>query len=214
MKRGLTFGQFLHAFVALTLIAGSAAQAAQTPAPTQAAPEASSEAPGVPKAIEPPAGFVIGPDDVLAVLFWREKDLSAEVVVRPDGMISLPLLNDVRAAGLAPEELRQQLMDAASRYVNDPSVTVFVKTINSRKVFISGMVAKPGTYSLTAPMTVVQLLATAGGLLEFADRKKITILRTENGSSKSFKFNYDEVAEGKNLAQNIELKPGDTVFVR
>ena len=160
-----------------------------------------------------PADYVIGPDDVLAVLFWRDQEMSGDYVVRPDGQITLPLLNDVQAAGLTPEQLRESLTKAASALMEDPSVTVGVKAINSRKVHITGMVGKPGAYPLTAPTTVVQLIATAGGLHEFAKKKNILIVRNENGRQVAFKFNYNDFMKGKNLKQNIELKPGDTVVI-
>jgi polysaccharide biosynthesis/export protein len=161
----------------------------------------------------PPVEYVIGPEDQLSIVFWREKDLSADVVVRPDGKISLPLLNDVHASGLTPEQLRQQLMTAATRYVEDPQATVVVKEIASRKVFITGMVMKPGVYPLFSATTVLQLIAIAGGLQEFANAKKIVVLRRENGRQVGYNFNYKEMMDQKNTAQNIDLKPGDTVVV-
>jgi polysaccharide export outer membrane protein len=161
----------------------------------------------------PPPGYVIGPDDVLQVLYWREKDVSSDVVVRPDGMISLPLLNDIAAAGLTPEQLRDRVNEAAKKYFEDPNVTIVVKQINSRRVFITGQVAKPGPYALTAPTTVLQLIAMAGGLSEFAKSKNIVVMRMENGKPVSYPFNYKDVANRRNLQQNIELKPGDTVIV-
>lgn len=164
-------------------------------------------------AVAIPPGYVIGPDDVLSIMFWRDKDLSADVVVRPDGNITLPLLNDVPAAGLTPEQLREKIHVAARRFVEDPNATVVVKQINSRKVFITGEVEKPGTYPITGPTTVVQLLAMAGGLKEFADGKDILIMRTEGGRQVAYRFNYRWVLKGLNLRQNIELKPGDTVIV-
>jgi polysaccharide export outer membrane protein len=160
-----------------------------------------------------PADYVIGPDDQLSVVFWREKDLSADVAVRPDGKISLPLLNDVQAAGLTPEQLRTALTTAAARYIEEPTVTVVVKQINSRKVFITGQVQRPGPYSLGGPTTVLQLISMAGGVLEYAKKKDIVVMRTENGRPVSYRFNYSQVSERKNLTQNIELKPGDTVIV-
>ena len=167
----------------------------------------------VPEAIPTPPDYVIGPDDTLVVVFWREKEMSSDVVVRPDGKISLPLLNDVHAAGLTPEQLRLHLTEAAAKFIEEPTVTVVVKQINSRKVFLTGNVAKPGVYALSAPTTVLQLLATAGGVSEFAKSKDIRIMRTENGRAVSYKFNYREVIGGKNLKQDIHLKPGDTVIV-
>lgn len=189
-----------------------------TPAPaTPGNPGTAASAPKVPVAIPPgvtvPADYVIGPEDVLTIVFWREKDLSSDVVVRPDGRISLPVLQDVEAAGLTPQQLRESLTKTAERYVEDPNVTVVVKEINSRRVFITGQVAKPGPYNITSPMTVVQLIAFAGGLLEFANEEDISIVRMEKDQPVSYRFNYKEVAQRKNLKQNIALKPGDTVIV-
>jgi polysaccharide export outer membrane protein len=169
--------------------------------------------PLVPAGAPLPPGYTIGSEDVLTVVFWREKDLSTDVVVRPDGLITLPLLNDVQAAGLTPEQLRTRLTTAAGKYVTEPTVTVVVKAINSRKVFITGQVVRGGPFPLGGPITVLQLIAMAGGLQEFAKGDKIIILRTEDGKSISFPFNYNEVIRGRNLKQNIELKPGDTVLV-
>lgn len=160
-----------------------------------------------------PPDYVIGPEDVLSIVVWREKELSSDVIVRPDGKISLPLLNDVQAAGLSPEALRLALTDAAAKLIEEPSVTVIVKAVNSRKVYITGQVSRPGPYPLAAPTTVLQLVASAGGLLEYADASNIRIMRTENGHPVSLRFNYNDVSEGKNLRQNIELRPGDTVIV-
>jgi polysaccharide export outer membrane protein len=160
-----------------------------------------------------PPDYVIGPEDVLDVRFWKDQDMSGEVVVRPDGRISLPLLNDVPAAGLTPEQLRTRLMDEARRYVETPNATVIVKSINSRRVFITGQVDKPGPYPLTSRITVVQLIAMAGGLREYADAGKIVIMRSENGRVIPLRFDYTKLAEGKNVSQNIDLRPGDTVIV-
>jgi polysaccharide export outer membrane protein len=197
---------------------GQAPGQAQTPAAPPARPAPPSGAqpatpPGTP-GVQPPADYVIGPEDVLAVLFWRDKDLSADnVAVRPDGKISLPLLNDVDAAGLTPDQLRDRITEAAKQYVEDPTVTVIVKVINSRKVFVTGQVLKPGPYPIAGPTTVLQMLALAGGLSEFADSKKIAIMRSEGGKTVSLRFNYNDVVKGKNLQQNILLKPGDTIVV-
>jgi polysaccharide biosynthesis/export protein len=184
-----------------------AAPAQGTPTPTVDAAKA------LAKGVVVPADYVIGPEDVLVVVFWREKDLTSEVVVRPDGRISIPVIQDVEAAGLTPDQLRVKLTEQAQRYVEDPNVTIIVKQINSRRVYITGMVGKAGPYALIGPITVVQLIAMAGGLLEYADAKNILIMRTETGKQVSFPFNYREVTEGKNLQQNISLKPGDTVIV-
>jgi len=199
------------------LSAGSTEAFAQAPdtAPAQPAPAARPAVapPVLPAGVTTPPGYVIGPDDQLAVIYWREKDLSADVVIRPDGLISLPLLNDVVAAGLTPEQLRVTITKGATKFLEDPTVSVVVKAINSRKVFITGMIAKPGPYPLAGPTTVLQLIATAGGVAEYADKKKIVIVRQENGKEITLRFNYKDVMKGKNLAQNIEMKPGDSVIV-
>lgn len=175
---------------------------AQTPTPTP---------PGPAVAVE--SGFTIGPEDVLGVLVWREADVSGDVTVRADGMITLPLIRDVQAAGLTPNALAEQIQTALREYITDASVTVVVRQMNSRKAFITGEVAKPGPYPLVAPTTVMQLLAIAGGLTEFADANAITILRIEDGRSVSHKFEYKDVAKGRKAEQNLLLRPGDTVVV-
>jgi polysaccharide export outer membrane protein len=161
-----------------------------------------------------PPEYVIGPEDVLYVHFWKDTEMTVDnVAVRPDGRISLPLVNDVVAAGLTPEQLKASIEKIVSQLQQDPSVTVVVRQINSRKVFITGSVTTPGVHQLTGPRTVMQLIALAGGLTEYADKKNIAVVRTENGKTHSFKFNYSDVAKGKKLEQNILLKPGDTVIV-
>jgi polysaccharide export outer membrane protein len=199
--------------VAVVLASAALRVFAQAPVPAAPKPPAPAGAQIAPAGVPLPAGYVIGPEDVLDIIFWRDKDMSAEVTVRPDGRITLPLINEMQASGVTPEELRGALMTAAAKYVQDPNVTVVVKAINSRKVFITGQVGKPGAYSLTAPTTVMQLIALAGGLHEFADAKNIIIMRTENGRPMAYAFNYKDVLKRKNLKQNIELKPGDTVVV-
>ena len=160
-----------------------------------------------------PSDYVIGPEDVLGVVFWRDQEMTGDVTVRPDGMITLPLIGDLRAVGLKPSALRDGIAAAASKYLEDINVTVVIRQINSRKVYITGEVKTPNAYPLTGPRTVMQLIALAGGLNEYADGGNITIMRTEGSQARTFKFNYKEVSKGRNLAQNIELKPGDTVVV-
>jgi polysaccharide export outer membrane protein len=177
----------------------------------EASPIASAAAAVSPSA---PAGYVIGVDDVLSILFWRDKDLSApDITVRPDGKVTLPLLNDVQAAGLSPEQLRDVVLEAARKYVEDPNPTVIVKEIKSRKVFITGQVEKPGPYPLNGPTTILQLIATAGGLRDFADGKNISVMRNQQGRPVVFAFSYPDLLKKKNLGRNIVLEPGDTVVV-
>jgi polysaccharide export outer membrane protein len=160
-----------------------------------------------------PSEYVIAIDDVLTVAFWQEQITSTDVVVRPDGKISLPLLNDVQAAGFTPQQLASALEQAASKYITEPDATVIVKEIRSRKVFVLGQVGAPGVVTLAGDMTVLQLIAVSGGLLEYADKSNIVIIRTENGHEQRMKFNYNDVVGGKNVQQNIFLQPGDTVVV-
>ncbi len=198
---------------AFVVFAAAASAGAQQPPSMPAAASSASTGATTAAGLALPTGYVIGPSDVLSVVFWRDKDMSADVTVRPDGNISLPLLNDVPAAGLTPDQLRARLVDAASKYVEDPNATVLVKEIHSRNVFITGNVAKPATYPLNGDMTVLQLIALAGGLQEYADAKNIVVIRNENGRPQYHKFNYKDVVKQKNVAQNIALKPGDTIVV-
>lgn len=194
--------------VCVALIVPAAAQ--------QAAPEAQPGNGGPPVSVAGvalPAGYVIGAEDVLSIVFWRDKDMSADVVVRPDGRISLPLINDVQAAGHTPDSLRAVLIKVATKFVQEPNATVVVKEIHSRKIYVTGMVFKGGTFPLVGEMTVMQAIALAGGLQEYADAKNIVIIRKEAGNERYFKFNYKDVVKQKNVGQNIPLKPGDTVVV-
>jgi polysaccharide export outer membrane protein len=184
------------------------------------APVSARPAPQEPAAAERgvplPSEYVIGTDDVLNVAFWNEKDLSSpEVTVRPDGKITLPLLKDVQAAGLTPEQLSAALAKAATKYLkNDPQVTVMVTQIRSRKVYIVGEVVKGVAFPLNVDMNVLQLITAAGGLLEWANKGDIVVIRTENGRETRLKFNYNDAVKGKNPKQNIMLRPGDQVVVQ
>ncbi len=212
----------MHQLKISSAIALSAALCASSPlaaqgvpaAPrAQAAAGATSPDSAAVKGVTPPSDYVIGPSDQLSIVFWRDKDMSAEVVVRPDGKISLPLLNEVQAAGYTPEQLRANLVQAAGKFVEEPNATVIVKEIHSRNAFITGNVTKPGTYPVSANMTVLQLIALAGGVQEYADKDHIVIIRTEGGRQQYHSFNYSDVVKRKNPQQNIALRPGDTVVV-
>ena len=191
---------------ALTLALSLASAASAQPRPASSQPAA-------PEGVATEPGFTIGPEDVLAVLVWREAEVSGDVVVRADGMITLPLIRDVQAAGLTPASLAERIQTSLREFITDASVTVVVKQMNSRKVFITGEVAKPGAYPLASTTTVMQLIAIAGGLSEFAEANAITILRVEEGKTKNLPFAYKDIAKGKKAEQNIVLQPGDTVVV-
>jgi len=157
--------------------------------------------------------YIIGPQDVIDISVWKEPDLSRVVPVRPDGKISLPLLNDVQASGLTPAQLGAQITTNLTKYVTNPQVTVIVSQINSQRIYILGEVARAGSYTLLPDMNVLQALSNAGGLSAFANSKKIYILRQDNGKQQKIPFNYKEVLSGKDPSQNVALKPGDTIVV-
>jgi polysaccharide biosynthesis/export protein len=198
-----------------------APSAGATPAPSTTKPPAPSTAkpatpvaPAAAPATQPPAQAVpsdyrIGTEDVLGVLFWREMEMSGDVTVRPDGMITLPLLGDVRAVGLTTDQLKDFLQKSGAKFLTDPNVTVVVRQINSRKVFVTGQVAQSGAYPLIGPRTVLQAIAMAGGLSEYAKTEEILIVR----GTTTFKFNYKDVLRGRRLEQNIQLQPGDQILV-
>ena len=157
--------------------------------------------------------YVIGPEDVLNVNVWKEAEITSSVPVRPDGKISLPLLNDVQAAGLTATQLGEQISAKLKKYIDEPRVTVVVTQVNSRRYFVLGEVGRAGSFSLLPNMTVLQALSSAGGFSQFANQKNIYILRVENGKQSKLPFNYREVIKGRNTEQNILLKPGDTIVV-
>ena len=161
-----------------------------------------------------PESYVIGIGDGLAINVWHEGELSREVGVRPDGIITLPLIGEIKAVGLTPLQLQEQLTAALSKVLSDPVVTVSVVGVNSLSFNIMGNVYKPGYYPLTRPVSVLDAIALSGGFRDFAKDKKIYILRTRpDGSQEKLHFNYREVIKGKNMAQNIYLQPKDVLVV-
>jgi polysaccharide export outer membrane protein len=156
--------------------------------------------------------YVIGADDNLAISVWKEPELTNTLPVRADGMISMPLLNDVQAAGLTPMQLAASITEKLKKYVEDPHVTVIVTAMNSQKIYLTGEVTHGGVMPLTPGMTVLQALASAG-FTQFANTAKIYVLRHENGSEKKYPVNYKKLLKGEASDQNILLKPGDTIVV-
>ncbi len=159
------------------------------------------------------AGYKIGPQDVLRIDVWKEPDLTRQVSVRPDGKISLPLLDDVQAAGLTPLELRNFLREGLKEYITDPQVTVTVSEINSRRIFVTGEVSRSGTFALLPNMTVLQALSSCGGFTQFANTKKIYLLRMEGAKQVKIPVNYKELIKGRKPEINILLQDGDTIVV-
>jgi len=187
--------------------------------PAAVAKEQAQEEPKqVQEAPAPASEYVVGEGDLLRINVWKEPEISQSVTVRPDGNISLPLINEFRAAGLSPREIQELVTDKLKSVLTNPQVTVTVAEVRSKMVYVTGEVGKPGAYSIVAPMNVLQLIARAGGLTQFANRKEIYILRPgsqENTASKEtrLKFNYKEVVKGHNSEQNVVLQSGDTVVV-
>ncbi len=157
--------------------------------------------------------YTIGEQDVLMITVWKEPELSGPVVVRPDGKITLPLVNEIVALGLTPAELQFVLTERLRPFLTVSQVTVAVREINSRKVYVIGQVGREGSYRINSTTTVLQLIAEVGGLREFANRKRIYVLRKENGKQVRYWFNYDDAIRGKNSAQDILLRPGDTLVI-
>jgi polysaccharide export outer membrane protein len=183
-----------------TPTAEEAAEAAKAPPSKTVVPTA---APVDPKTFE------IGPEDILLIRVWRENELTSGVQVRPDGKITMPLIGELTAAGLTPEQLKEKVVEALSEYINKPEVTVTVQSVQSRKYFITGEVNRPGAYPLIVPVTVLEALTNSGGFKEFANTKKIKVLR----KGKILKFNYNDVVNGKNMQQNIAVENGDYIVV-
>jgi polysaccharide biosynthesis/export protein len=156
--------------------------------------------------------YVIGPEDVLHIAVWKEAELTATLPVRPDGKISLPLLNDVQAAGLTPIQLGESVTDKLKKYIADPRVTVVVTQINSKRIYMVGEVVHTGPMSMLPNMTVLQALSSAG-LTQFANTKGIYILRMENGRQQKMPVNYRKLVKGEQMEQNYILQPGDTIVV-
>ena len=157
-----------------------------------------------------PNKYLIGPQDLLFIRVWREPDFTFPVAVRPDGRISIPLVGELKAAGQTPLQLAGALGQSLNQYLNKPDVTVFVTEVRSQKYYINGEVNHPGSFPLVTPMTVLEALSHAGGFRDFANTKKIRVLR----GAKVFFFNYKDVTNGKHLEQNIYVENGDQIIVR
>ena len=197
MRRTTAMWIFLAlALVSLpAVVAGQASTADNSPTPaSQAGPT-----------------YVIGPDDTLYISVWKEPDLTETLPVRADGKISMPLLNDVQAAGLTPMQLGAALTDKLKKYVSDPRVTIVVTQMNSQRVYVTGEVLHPGAMNLTPNMTVLQALSSAG-FTQFANTKNIYVLRNQHGTETKLPVNYKKLVKGEG-GQNIALKPGDTIVV-
>ena len=157
--------------------------------------------------------YVIGPEDVLYIHTWKEESLSRQVPVRMDGKISLPLIDEVQAAGVTPLQLKEVLIEKFKKFIDNPSVSVIVMEANSFKVYVSGQVRTPGVYRIRSETSLMQIIPMAGGFTDWANRKKILIIRKENGKEKRITVNYKKIVEGKEPISNSILKSGDTIIV-
>ncbi len=200
---------FVGCCLSLSMLAQSIAEAGRP-----AAPGASVRSGASPARAESAGDYVIGVEDILAINVWKEPDLCRTVPVRPDGKITLPLIGDVKAQGKTPHRLQQEIQESLAAFVSVPAVTVIVQEVKSRKFNIVGEVMKPGSYPLTESMTVLDAIAQAGGLAQFAKRNSIYVLRTlPDGSSARYPFHYTQVLKGEDLSQNVPLQSHDTVVV-
>jgi len=204
----------LAAAAALLLpLDGLCAQEKTNPKESKAPARAAVEPPAAAKAVTDDPAYEIGADDQLNISVWNEANISRTVPVRPDGKISLPLINDVQATGLTPMQLAMSIAEKLKKFIADPQVTVIVTGINSRRYYIVGEMNRAGAFPLLPNMTVLQALSSAGGFTQFANQKSIYVLRILEGKSVKFPFNYKEVIKGNHPEQNIVLKPGDTIVV-
>lgn len=169
---------------------------------------------GTQKGLVASPDYVIHPADVLDISVWKEPEISSKnLPVRPDGKISLPLVNDVQASGLTASQLADSITEKLKKFMSDPQVTVVVSGINSQRYYIVGEVGHGGVFALLPGMTALQAISAAGGLNQFANSKKIYILRSQNGQQIKLPFNYKEVVKGQDMQENVQLKPGDTIIV-
>jgi polysaccharide export outer membrane protein len=203
-ERLLIFAFFLPSLICYSQNTEPAAGPAQVAAPAPAAPNLDAGTAS--------SSYVIGPSDVLTVTVWKEPTLSGSILVRPDGMITLPLLSDVQASGLTPLQLADQIAAKLKKYVQDPNVSVVVDGIHSKVVYLLGEVGKRGPVEMTSGMTLLDAIASAGGLTDYANAKKIYILRDEAGKHERIPVHYKEALKG-NSEFNLVLEPGDTIVV-
>jgi polysaccharide export outer membrane protein len=160
------------------------------------------------------AGYRLNPGDMIRISVWKEEELAREAIVQPDGSVSFPLVGQVPAAGRTPAELQAEIVKGIEKYIPDAVVTVELVQAKGNRVYVIGEVNRPGEYQLDRPISIVQAISLAGGFSPFADQDEIRILRTtQGGGETSFVFDYDEIADGKDLSKNITLEPGDTVIV-
>jgi len=157
--------------------------------------------------------YIIGSEDILYIHIWKEEHLSRTVPVRRDGIISLPLVDEIKAEGLTPLQLKEILAQRFKEFIGDPNITVMVMEANSFKIYVSGQIRNPGVYRLRSETSLLQIIPMAGGFTDWANQKKILIIRKEGGKEKRITVNYKKIVKGEDLGSNIILKAGDTIIV-
>ena len=200
---GLTIAFALSIIGLVLVLSGPAIGSAETPANQ---PDSKKAAAGDPS-------YIIGPTDILEIQVWKEPDFSRQVLVRPDGKLTLPLVGDIHVSGMTTMALKELLTEKLKDYIDSPEVTVILVESHSKNFYIIGKISRPGTYPLMKDMTVLQAISVAGGLGEWADADSIRIIRKSGAQEKILHFDYKEVISGKNLKQNILLQPNDTIVV-
>jgi polysaccharide export outer membrane protein len=218
MKRLKMFALAFTAAIAISSVHAQSASIKAQPDSKVAVAKSDAAANNLPvdisaKAATDDPNYVIGPEDELIISVWKEPDISRSVPVRPDGKISLALLNDVQATGRTPMQLGSDITEKLKNFISEPQVTVIVTKINSQRIFVVGEVPRTGSYTLLPNMTAVDAISSAGGFTPFAKRTKIYILRKENGKMTSIPFNYKEVVKNRKSDQDVVLKPGDRIVV-
>jgi len=199
--------------MALLVVGAVAASAQEKPKPEPAktsAPPTELPAADSPAAPVDPKTYKIGPEDVISVMVWREKEMSGMFIVRPDGRITLPLAGEMAVAELTPEQVQAKVIEAYSKFINKPEVSVSLARVGSKKYYLVGQVFRSGVFPLVVPTTILEAINGAGGFQEFANKKKVTILR----GAKTITFNYEEVIRGKKMEQNILVENGDHIIVK
>lgn len=207
----------IFAFMILAVALGVSTWAQNPPPPQKTAeppkpanPNAELPSPDTPAAPVDPKTYKLGPEDVITIKVWREPELSGMFVVRPDGRITLPLAGEIAVVDLTPEQVQAKVVELYSKFVNKPEVSTSLARVGSKKYYMVGQIMRTGMFPLVVPTTILEAINGAGGFQEFANRKKVVILR----GNQRIKFNYDDVIKGKNMAQNILIENGDHIIVQ
>lgn len=214
IHRKVEYGEMAKGFAKFFMIAGIALVACAQEKPKQAEPVKPSSNSELPPGDSPglpvdPTAYKLGPEDVIAIRVWRDVELSGQYVVRPDGKINLPLAGELKVSDHSPAEVQAKVIELYSKFINRPEISVSLTRVGSKKYYLVGKLLRTGTFPLVVPTTILEAINGAGGFQEFANQKKVTILRGD----KRLTFNYKDVIKGKNMQQNIQIENGDHIVV-